>query len=78
MNEPFDDLTPSVRAARFQAALDRYDDAIDEQTGLIDVLSDARHWCDANERGFAEADRIAHREYLVHRRTPAGTRPKPS
>jgi hypothetical protein len=34
---------------------------------LIDVLADARHWCDRNQLSFAELDRQAYQHYLTER-----------
>jgi hypothetical protein len=31
----------------------------------IDLLADARHWCDANAENFGEFDRQAYRHYLA-------------
>lgn len=33
--------------------------------GIIDLLTDARHWCDRNGEDFAALDRIAHQHYLA-------------
>jgi hypothetical protein len=32
---------------------------------LIDLLANARHWCDENAESFWELDRQAHRHYLA-------------
>lgn len=32
---------------------------------LIDLLADARHWCDANSLSFADLDRQAYQHYLA-------------
>ena len=32
---------------------------------LIDLLADARHWCDANNQDYADLDRIAYQHYLA-------------
>ncbi len=33
--------------------------------GLIDLLTDARHWCDQNGHAFARLDRLAREHYLA-------------
>jgi hypothetical protein len=33
--------------------------------GLIDLLADARHWCDQNGESFADLDRQAYQHYLA-------------
>ena len=33
--------------------------------GLIDLLTDARHWCDHHGESFAELDRIAYQHYIA-------------
>lgn len=32
---------------------------------LIDLLADARHWCDDNAESFGELDRQAYQHYLA-------------
>ena len=32
---------------------------------LIDLLADARHWCDYNAESFGELDRLAYQHYLA-------------
>ena len=41
---------------------------------LIDLLADARHWCDRHGESFAELDRIAHVHYLHELFQPKGDR----
>ena len=43
--------------------------------GLIDLLTDARHWCDRNGECFADLDRIAYRHYLDERHSIEGNTP---
>lgn len=33
--------------------------------GLIDLLADARHWCDQHGESFADLDRQAYQHYLA-------------
>ena len=54
----------SERAARFQAALAASGDD-DPADRLVDMLTDARHWCDLNGQSFWELDRRAHQHYLT-------------
>ena len=57
-------MTNNDRASRCQGALETYEDS-DLATNLIDILCDARHWCDYNAESFWELDRQAHRHYLA-------------
>lgn len=56
-------MTNKIRAKRCERALRNYntDDAL--RTCLIDLLSDARHWCDANGLNYADLDRIGYEHY---------------
>ncbi len=67
------EITNADRAERCQQALETYNDAWDFRSNLIDLLTDARHWCDANTESYAELDRIAYQHYLAevvaHRRS---------
>ncbi len=56
----------SRRVARCHAVLRDYLD-IDPRTNLIDLLADARHWCDRYRHDFAQLDRIAYQHYLAER-----------
>ncbi|HLO39984.1 MAG TPA: hypothetical protein VK176_03105 [Phycisphaerales bacterium] len=58
---------PSTAQARRQA-MEHFGDA----NSLVDVLANARHWCDQQNLSFAELDRIAYEHYL-HERGNAGT-----
>lgn len=42
---------------------------------LIDVLTDARHWCDHNAQSFDELDRQAYRHYLAETNQTERTKP---
>jgi hypothetical protein len=54
----------TIRAAAFAMLLEHYgdDDAVDR---LVDMLTDARHWCDLNGQSFWKLDRRAHGHYLA-------------
>lgn len=60
-----DDITNAHGAANCQRTLENYNDEWDIRTNLIDLLTDARHWCDANRESFAELDRIAYQHYAA-------------
>jgi hypothetical protein len=64
------------RSNRFEAAMmslhEEYGD--DPQAVLIDLLADARHWCDAHGESFAELDRLAYRHYLAEVHQPTNER----
>lgn len=51
-------------AERCAQAIRNYGDKCDEQTNLVDFLTDARHWCDRHGESYAELDRRAYRHYL--------------
>lgn len=63
------------RARRCERTLRRHDTDADTPSCLIDLLTDARHWCDRFGHDFAALDRIAYGHYLeefvanVRRRT---------
>lgn len=52
------------RASRCEQFLARYSDD-DNPTNLVDLLADARHWCDAQNESYAELDRRAYEHYLA-------------
>ena len=54
----------AFRALTFDLALETYGDE-DAASRCIDLLTDARHWCDLNRQNFAELDRQAYRHYLA-------------
>ncbi|MFO0901196.1 MAG: hypothetical protein U0836_27535 [Pirellulales bacterium] len=53
------------RAERCQQVLANYNDEWDVEANLVDLLADARHWCDREERDFGKLDRLAHEHYLA-------------
>lgn len=53
------------RADRFERALSQYCDEHDTVANLIDLLADARHWCDQNDQCYSDLDRIAYDHYLA-------------
>ncbi|MCA9281072.1 MAG: hypothetical protein H6812_10630 [Phycisphaeraceae bacterium] len=59
------DFTNDDRAARCERALAVYNDEYDTASNLIDLLADARHWCDRSGRCFGDLDRNAHSHYLA-------------
>jgi hypothetical protein len=60
-----DHITNADRAQRCDAALVAYNDEYDINANVIDLLTDIRHWCDANGHAFHELDRIAYEHYLA-------------
>jgi len=60
-----DDITNADRAERVQRMLETYNDEWDVQANLVDLLADARHWCDKHRVCYGDFDRIAHRHYLA-------------
>ena len=60
-------LDNAQRSNRLEVAMlalgEEYDD--EPCTILIDILTDARHWCDHNAQSFAELDRLAYQHYLA-------------
>jgi hypothetical protein len=65
MTDSFPDITNAERAERFDAAVTRYNDEYDTHANLIDLLADARHWCDRQRQCYGDLDRIAHQHYLA-------------
>lgn len=63
------------RSNRFEVALmslrQEYDP--DFATTLIDLLADARHWCDGQDLSFADLDRQAYQHYLAELNQPERT-----
>ncbi|MFO0835790.1 MAG: hypothetical protein U0638_12525 [Phycisphaerales bacterium] len=62
-----DFFTNRQRAERFDAAVRGYNDEYDDLANFIDLLADARHWCDHRAHSYAEAERVAHQHYLAER-----------
>lgn len=59
------DITNADRAKHCEEVLARYNDEYDIVANLIDLLADARHWCDRNSQCYGDLDRIAYHHYLV-------------
>lgn len=57
-------MNNAIRAAACDMLLEHYGDD-DPADRLVDMLTDARHWCDLNGQSFWELDRRAHRHYLA-------------
>lgn len=55
------------RAMRVEHVLSWCKDWDSGKEGLIDLLTDARHWCDRRGESFAELDRIAYQHYIAER-----------
>lgn len=53
------------RARRCATALRRYGSDGADPGHLIDLLADARHWCDAHDEDFAALDRVAYEHYVT-------------
>jgi hypothetical protein len=53
------------RALRIAHILTWCKDGSSPREGLIDLLADARHWCDQNGESFTELDRLADRHYIA-------------
>jgi hypothetical protein len=53
------------RARRFQSSLRHYDAGGDLRETLVDLLADARHWCDRHDETYAKFDRQAYQHYLA-------------
>jgi hypothetical protein len=57
-------FTNKDRAARIGKVLRTYETDDTFVGCLIDILADARHWCDQNGHSFADLDRQAYQHYL--------------
>ena len=67
----------AFRALTFESALETYGDE-DAATRCIDLLTDARHWCDLNSQSYASLDRQAYQHYLAElHHEPTTERKKP-
>lgn len=53
------------RAMRIAHILTWCKDWNNPREGMIDLLADARHWCDQNGENFGDLDRQAYRYYLA-------------
>ena len=60
------DLPPNHRRAmRVEHVLTWCLDWGSRREGLIDLLTDARHWCDRHGESFAVLDRLAYQHYIL-------------
>ena len=64
-----------LRAMRIGHILTWCQDWSSGSAGLIDLLADARHWCDQHGEDFARVDRIAYQHYLAERNPTKGGNP---
>lgn len=53
------------RAVRLANTLRGYGSDDTNRCCLIDLLTDARHWCDRNGTSFAELDKLAYQHYIA-------------
>ncbi|HVX13092.1 MAG TPA: hypothetical protein VHC22_18050 [Pirellulales bacterium] len=53
------------RARRIEHILTWCQDWDTAREGMIDLLTDARHWCDRHGESFAQLDRIAYQHYIA-------------
>lgn len=67
--------TNTDRTLRCHSVLTVYNDEDDLPATLIDLLADARHWCNTHGENFAELSRIAYEHYLQECHAPNGRRP---
>lgn len=58
-------ITNAHRAKRLTQVLRHYDTDNTDAGCLIDLLADARHWCDRHGECFGDLDRVAHDHYLA-------------
>ena len=58
-------VTNRHRAKRFARMLRQYDTDNTDSGCLIDLLADARHWCDWQEECYGDLDRIAFDHYVA-------------
>ena len=62
------ELTRNGRRARRVEHILTWSNTCDSgREGLIDLLTDARHWCDRHGESFAELDRLACQHYVAER-----------
>lgn len=57
--------TNAQRAKRPAKVLRHYDTDDTDRGSLIDLLADARHWCDLEGQCYGDLDRIAYDHYLA-------------
>ena len=56
----YEDRKQALEEYEFRMGLERGRLAV-----TMDLLTDARHWCDLNGQSFGELDRRAHQHYLA-------------
>lgn len=59
--------TNTIRAERFGRMLRTYNSGDSNKERLIDLLADARHWCDRHDLSHGGIDRLAYSYYLAER-----------
>lgn len=59
------DSSNARRARRIAHILTRVRDRDTPPDGLIELLADARHWCDRHGQDYARLDRLAYEHYLA-------------
>ena len=59
-------MNNAQRSNRFEVAMLALDELYEDELPalLVEVLADARHWCDAHGFDFAALDRRAYQHYL--------------
>ncbi len=60
-------MTNDERSNRFEDAMLATEELYDYElpTMLIDILADARHWCDQHDESYWDIDRLAQQHYLA-------------
>jgi len=58
-------FTNKDRAARIGKLLSRFNKHDLPHSCLIDILADARHWCDRHGKDFGKLDREAYNHYVT-------------
>jgi len=56
-------MTNSDRSFRAGNALELYDVGLEEETAVVDLLSDIRHYCQEHEIDFENCNRLARWHY---------------
>jgi len=62
---PITQPTNADRAKRVAHVLRRFNTYETDPCRLIDLLADARHWCDRHGQCYGDLDRVAHDHYLA-------------
>jgi hypothetical protein len=65
MSDTNNNINNADRACRLDEIISRYSDDSDSVANLIDMLADARHWCDRNGQCYGDLDRVAYNHYLA-------------